>query len=61
MSKQKQLSGLLSLIFNLDEQIQLVIDAMAMAILNNLGNVENIKSIYFPQLDFLKKKEKSKR
>ena len=45
MSKQKQLSNLQSSIFNLDEQIQLINDAMAMATLNNPENVENIKSI----------------
>ena len=58
MSKQKQLSDLQSSIFNLDEQMQLVNDAMTMATLNNPENVENIKSIYFPQLDFLKKRKK---
>nr|XP_047134506.1 uncharacterized protein LOC124812234 isoform X2 [Hydra vulgaris]XP_047134508.1 uncharacterized protein LOC124812236 isoform X2 [Hydra vulgaris] len=51
--KQQHISDLEICIANLDDQIELVNDAVAAAILNNPENVENVQSIYIPQLGSL--------
>ncbi|XP_065679210.1 uncharacterized protein LOC124815080 isoform X1 [Hydra vulgaris] len=51
--KQQHISDLEICIANLDDQIELVKDAVAAAILNNPENVENVQSVYIPQLGSL--------
>ena len=51
--KQQKILNLKRCIDKLDDQIQLVNDAVAIAILNNEDCVENIQSLYIPQLNLL--------
>ncbi|XP_065671403.1 uncharacterized protein LOC136089362 [Hydra vulgaris] len=51
--KQQKILNLKRCIDKLDDQIQLVNDTVAIAILNNEDCVENIQSLYIPQLNLL--------